>query len=98
MRISIFGLGYVGCVAAGCIARAGHHVIGVDVVPAKVEQLSAGIPTVVEPKLDELIAGGHKQGRIEATLDARRANPMGGWPRCSRHATRDGDSETWPGP
>ena len=55
MKVSIFGLGYVGCVTAGCLGREGHEVIGVDVVASKVEKLAAGRPTVVETGLDDLI-------------------------------------------
>ena len=73
MKVSIFGLGYVGCVTAGCLAKDGHEVIGVDVMPSKVEKLAAGRPTVVETGLDELIAEAHRQGRIEATTDGRAA-------------------------
>lgn len=73
MRVSIFGLGYVGCVTAGCFAKDGHDVIGVDVMGSKVEKLSAGLPTVVETGLDDLIAEGHRSGRIKATMDAEAA-------------------------
>jgi GDP-mannose 6-dehydrogenase len=73
MRVSVFGLGYVGCVMAGCLARDGHTVVGVDVVPEKVECLNAGLPTVVEPGLETLVAEGRRLGRISATLDARAA-------------------------
>jgi GDP-mannose 6-dehydrogenase len=69
MRISIFGLGYVGCVTAACLAKDGHEVIGVDVVSSKVEKLATGRATVVETGLDELIAEGHRAGRITATTD-----------------------------
>jgi GDP-mannose 6-dehydrogenase len=69
MNISILGLGYVGCVTAGCLARDGHEVIGVDINAAKVERFASGQPTVIEPGLDELFAEGHKDGLITATTD-----------------------------
>src|SRR5206468_574807 len=73
MKVSIFGLGYVGCVTAGCLARDGHEVIGVDIVSAKVERLAAGRPTVVETGLDELIALASKSGKLTATMDGHAA-------------------------
>ena len=73
MKVSIFGLGYVGCVTAACLAKDGHEVIGVDVVSSKVEKLAGGRATVVETGLDELIADGHKAGRIKATTNGRQA-------------------------
>lgn len=73
MKVSIFGLGYVGCVTAACLAKDGHEVIGVDVLPSKVEKLGAGRPTVVETGLEELIAEAHRQGRITATANGHQA-------------------------
>ena len=73
MKVSIFGLGYVGCVTAACLAKDGHEVIGVDVVSSKVEKLASGHATVVETGLDELISQGHKEGRITATTNGRQA-------------------------
>ena len=73
MRVSIFGLGYVGCVSVACLSRQGHKVVGVDIVPAKVGAINAGLPTVVEPELDDLMAAGHRLGRIGATSDAAAA-------------------------
>lgn len=73
MRISIFGLGYVGCVSAACLARDGHTVIGVDVNPLKVDLVGSGRSPVVEPGLDELIAEGVRAYRIQASLDSQTA-------------------------
>ena len=66
MKISIFGLGYVGCVSAACFAKNGHSVIGVDVNPAKREILMSGRSPVVEAELDDLIADGIRSGRLQA--------------------------------
>ena len=69
-RISIFGLGYVGCVSAACLARDGHDVTGVDVSAEKVASVNAGKSPVVEPGLPQLIADAVQAGRLRATLDA----------------------------
>ena len=69
MRISIFGLGYVGAVTAGCLSSKGHHVVGVDVHPAKVEDFNNGIPPIVEPGLDELLKSAKEKGLLRATTD-----------------------------
>jgi GDP-mannose 6-dehydrogenase len=73
MKISIFGLGYVGTVSAACLAHLGHKVIGTDVNLQKIESVRAGRPPVLEPKLDSLLAEGVASGRIRATMDARDA-------------------------
>ena len=73
MRISIFGLGYVGCVSAACFAKNGHTVVGVDVAPAKRDILMQGRSPVIEKDLDELIAEGVKNGRLTAVASAREA-------------------------
>ncbi|MEM9310799.1 MAG: nucleotide sugar dehydrogenase [Pseudomonadota bacterium] len=69
MKIAIFGLGYVGSTAAGCIASQGHTVIGVDVAQAKVDALNQGRSPVYEPGLDDLIAAAHADGRVLATTE-----------------------------
>lgn len=69
MKIAIFGLGYVGSTAAGCIASQGHTVIGVDVAQSKVDALNSGRAPVYEPGLDDLIEAAHKDGRIKATTE-----------------------------
>lgn len=72
-RISIFGLGYVGCVTAACLARNGHDVTGIDANPNKVEQFRSGISPVGEPGLEELLQQGIASGRLTATTEVREA-------------------------
>jgi GDP-mannose 6-dehydrogenase len=70
MRVSVFGLGYVGCVSAACFARAGHQVVGVDVNPDKVNAINAGASPIVEPGLEALIGQVVRSGRLRATGSA----------------------------
>lgn len=67
MNISIFGLGYVGCVSLGCLAKNGHNVIGVDTNTAKIEQINSGKATIIEKEVDTIIAEQRSAGRILAT-------------------------------
>lgn len=69
MRISIFGLGYVGAVSAGCLARQGHEVIGVDPAPAKVELVNAGRTPIIEKDIGEIIDQMTRTKRLRATTD-----------------------------
>lgn len=73
MRISIFGLGYVGCVSLGCLAKNGHTVIGVDINDIKVDMINRGVPTIVEKDIDQIIAQEFKAGKISATTSASKA-------------------------
>lgn len=67
MRVSIFGLGYVGTVCAGCLAQAGHRIIGVDPVSTKVDLINAGQPTIVEAEISEIIGETVGSGLLRAT-------------------------------
>ena len=69
MRISVFGMGYVGTVSAACFAELGHEVTGVDVNPRKVEMLNRGQSPVVEDGLDEAVQAAVSSGRLKATTD-----------------------------
>ena len=73
MRLSIFGLGYVGCVSAACFAKEGHEVTGVDVSRTKVEIINEGRSPIVETGVGELINEMTKAGRLRATTDAAEA-------------------------
>ena len=73
MNISIFGLGYVGCVSLGCLAKNGHQVIGVDVSQSKVDQINSGIATIVEKDIDAIIKEQRDLGNVQATTDSKEA-------------------------
>ena len=69
MRISIFGLGYVGAVCAGCLSARGHDVVGVDISAAKIDLINKGKSPIVEPGLGELLETGIKTGKLRGTTD-----------------------------
>ena len=73
MKLSVFGLGYVGCVSAACFSRVGHEVIGVDSNPLKVEVINAGRSPIVEPGVEDLIVAAVKAQRLRATTDVASA-------------------------
>ena len=73
MRVSIFGLGYVGAVTAGCLAKLGHTIIGADVQAAKVQAFNDGISPIIEPTLDGLLQKAKAGGQLRATTDAGEA-------------------------
>ncbi len=67
MKVSVFGLGYVGSVSGACLAQLGHEVIGVDANPAKVAMINQGQPPVIEAGLSELLASVTQSGAFRAT-------------------------------
>jgi GDP-mannose 6-dehydrogenase len=73
MKVSVFGLGYVGCVSAAAFADDGHDVVGVDVVPEKVAAVNDGRSPIVEPGLGDLLRQGTQRGRLRATASTEDA-------------------------
>ncbi len=73
MKISIFGLGYVGSVGLGCLAKTGHTMIGVDLNKTKIDFINQGKSPIVEPEIDTILSEQHRLGRISATTDVRKA-------------------------
>jgi GDP-mannose 6-dehydrogenase len=69
MRISVFGMGYVGAVSAGCLANEGHDVLGVDPVQAKVDIINQGNSPIIEEKIGEIIREKVESGKLKATID-----------------------------
>ncbi len=73
MNISIFGLGYVGCVSLACLAENGHQLTGVDVIAQKNDFINHGKATIIEKDIDVLMQRNWEKGRIAATADATQA-------------------------
>jgi len=73
MKISIFGIGYVGAVTAACLAESGHQITAVDTDPEKVLKINNGLPPIRETELGELIAKNTRNGQLQATENAARA-------------------------
>ena len=73
MNVSVFGLGYVGCVTAACLARDGHQVVGVDVSTDKVAMINEGRSPIVEPDLEPLLRRLARERRLTATTNAAEA-------------------------
>ncbi|MEQ1757816.1 MAG: nucleotide sugar dehydrogenase [Vicinamibacterales bacterium] len=73
MKVSIFGLGYVGAVSCGCLAQDGHEVVGVDVSEDKVRIVREGRTPIIEDEIGDVISREVKSGRLRATTDATAA-------------------------
>jgi GDP-mannose 6-dehydrogenase len=73
VKISVFGLGYVGAVTAGCLTEQGHCVIGVDVQAQKVREFNQGQAPILEPGLEALLWQAYGKGLLRATDNAAEA-------------------------
>src|SRR5688572_22718061 len=79
MRVSVFGLGYVGAVSVACLARDGHQVTGVDIDPVKLDLIASGRSPIVEEGIQELMRQVVDAGRVKVTdqvADAVRATEL----------------------
>ncbi len=73
MRISIFGLGYVGAVSLACLSRDGHDVVGVDIDRTKLDLIMNGKTPVVEEGMIDLMASVAASGKVSVTTDPQAA-------------------------
>ena len=73
MKISIFGLGYVGCVSLGCLAKNGNTIIGIDTNQVKTDLINQGLPTIIEKDIDIIIKDAHNADLISATVSFEQA-------------------------
>lgn len=73
MKISVFGVGYVGAVSSGCLVSLGYDVIAVDISPEKIALINQGLSPIVEAEIDTLIADAVRTGRLRATDDVAAA-------------------------
>jgi len=73
LKISVLGLGYVGTVSAGCLAKYGHEVVGVDPVRTKVDLINNGQSPIIEADIGEILSAASRNGRLKATDDVAEA-------------------------
>lgn len=73
MKISVFGLGYVGCVTAACFAEVGHIVLGVDVNRDKIDSINKGNSPIIEPGIADLVRAVVARGNMRATINTEEA-------------------------
>jgi GDP-mannose 6-dehydrogenase len=69
MKINIYGLGYVGCTSAACLANNGHEVTGIDINDMKLRKINQGMSPIVEPGLQEAIQQAIASKRLQTKAD-----------------------------
>ncbi|WP_320174109.1 UDP-glucose/GDP-mannose dehydrogenase family protein [Maridesulfovibrio sp.] len=73
MKVSVFGLGYVGTVSAGCLAKEGHEVIGVDPNQVKVDLINSGQTPIIEDHIGDILQQAVQDGSLKASTSAEEA-------------------------
>lgn len=73
MKVSVIGLGYVGCVSAACLAQAGHEIVGADLNQLKVEMINGGHSPIIEPGISDLMAEVVRKNLLSATTETKNA-------------------------
>ena len=74
LKLSVIGTGYLGATHAACMSSLGFEVVGIDVDPAKISSLSAGLIPFYEPELQELLQQELASGRLKFTTDFQDAS------------------------
>ena len=77
LRLSVIGTGYLGATHSACMAELGFDVIGLDVVPEKVQLLNSGKVPFYEPELDAVLARNIDAGRLRFTTSFQEAAEFG---------------------
>src|SRR5262249_34879706 len=76
LEVTVFGMGYVGCVTAACLANEGHSVTGVELQPTKVSLINSGKSPIIEPGLGDLLAEVVAARRLQAVQTTDRVGDI----------------------